>query len=203
MARINTALTFEFAFSSNGVAADGLTVTADIRNPAGTEVVTDGSCTAIGDGRYRYSMSSALNVALGNYSALGKCSDTALDQQHIPALIVVEEVDVSAAAVSAIAAAVGAGATDPDECEIYGYIRRNGEWAKDVVVTFQLLDAPVVADGATFWSQPEAVYTGADGKYSYTVPREKEFRVRINDSGVTKDLTAPDQASYNISELVA
>ena len=68
-------------FTASKVGKTGLTVTADIRNSAGTLQVTDGSATEIGSGLYIYTYTSATE---DDYTAGFKTADTSVDAQHVP-----------------------------------------------------------------------------------------------------------------------
>jgi hypothetical protein len=83
MVLLGQAIPFSAPFTSNGVGATGLTVTVDVWNAAGTEVVTGAAATEVGDGIYRYTLSSAQNTAEGDYHAIFKTTDGAVDQQHV------------------------------------------------------------------------------------------------------------------------
>ena len=84
------ALMFYAHFVETKVGKTGLTVTVDVyRN--GTEIVTGGSATEVGDGLYSYTLSSGSNNAEGEYICIFKTATSTVDQQHIPALWVVNK----------------------------------------------------------------------------------------------------------------
>jgi hypothetical protein len=85
----NNALRFVTFFSASKQGRTGLTVTVDVYSPAGSQIVTGGSASAIGGGLYSYVLSSSLVTAEGEYLAVFKTSDTTVDQQHLPSLWVV------------------------------------------------------------------------------------------------------------------
>jgi len=62
-----------------------LTVTIDIYDPSGSQIVTGGSATALGGGLYSYTLSSN-NSSEGEYAAIFKTTDSTVDSQHIPSL---------------------------------------------------------------------------------------------------------------------
>lgn len=102
--QLSNAIKFLAFFTSSKVGKTGLTVTVDVYNPAGTQVVTAGSATAIGEGLYAYTLSSVSVGAEGEYIAIFKTTDTTVDQQHIPSLWVVgrggvEHLDLNISAV--------------------------------------------------------------------------------------------------------
>lgn len=83
MVRLGDAIPFSAPYSANGVGATGLPVTVDVRNPAGTEIVTAAAATEVGDGLYSYTLSSNLNAAEGDYHAVFKTTDGSVDRQHV------------------------------------------------------------------------------------------------------------------------
>jgi len=86
-------ITFYAFFVASKTGKTGLTVTIDIwentRAGTATEIVTGGSATEIGDGLYKYRLTSSNVDAIGEYIAVFKTADTSVDQQHIPALWIV------------------------------------------------------------------------------------------------------------------
>jgi hypothetical protein len=98
-------------FVASKVGKTGLTVTADVFNAAGTQVVADGAASAVGGGLYRYTHTSA---TASDYLAVFKTADTTVDAQHVPALVN-ERLNNGfgdvLAAVAAVAASVWAYAT--------------------------------------------------------------------------------------------
>jgi hypothetical protein len=74
-----------YALISNGQGKTGLTVTVDIRNPAGTLIVAGGSATELGGGWYTYQLSGASVTTAGNYRATFKTTDSTV-MQHLPSL---------------------------------------------------------------------------------------------------------------------
>jgi hypothetical protein len=87
--RIGEALPFDAFYAASGVGKTGLTVTVDVFNPAGTQIVTGGSATETGGGFYRYTLSAGSVTTAGNYRAVFKTTDSTVDQKHQPALWVV------------------------------------------------------------------------------------------------------------------
>lgn len=87
------ALKFYAHFVESKVGKTGLTVTVDVyRN--GTEIVTAGNAVEVGDGLYSYELASGSNNAEGEYICIFKTATTSVDQQHIPALWVVNKAGV-------------------------------------------------------------------------------------------------------------
>jgi len=87
------AIKFYAFFVASKVGKTGLTVTIDVyRND--TEIVTAGSATEVGDGLYKYVLASGSVNAEGEYVAVFKTADTTVDQQHIPALWVIDKAGV-------------------------------------------------------------------------------------------------------------
>lgn len=87
-AALNESLTFLAAFTSAKTLKTGLTVTVDIYDEAGTEVVSDASATEQGtSGIYRYTHATA--DAIGVWSAVFSTTDASVDCKQVPAAIVV------------------------------------------------------------------------------------------------------------------
>ena len=81
-------------FTASKTGKTGLTVTVDVRNSAGTLVVTDGSASAIGGGLYGYTHTSA---TADDYTAVFKTADSTVDAQHVPSLVPVQLPRIDAA----------------------------------------------------------------------------------------------------------
>lgn len=86
-------ITFYAFYVASKVGKTGLTVTVDVwehtRTGTATEVVSGGSATEIGDGLYKYVLSSGSVDAVGEYIAVFKTADSTVDAQHLPALWIV------------------------------------------------------------------------------------------------------------------
>jgi hypothetical protein len=83
--QVSTSVKFLAFFTASKTGKTGLTVTIDIYNPSGTQIVTAGSAIALGGGLYSYTLSSD-NSSEGEYAAIFKTSDSTVDAQHIPSL---------------------------------------------------------------------------------------------------------------------
>jgi hypothetical protein len=83
--QVSTSVKFLAFYTANKQGKTGLTVTIDIYDPSGSQIVTAGSATALGGGLYSYVLSTN-NSAEGEYAAIFKTSDTTVDSQHIPSL---------------------------------------------------------------------------------------------------------------------
>lgn len=83
--QVSTSVKFLAFFTSSKQGKTGLTVTIDIYDPSGTQIVTGGSATAVGGGLYAYTLSSS-NSSEGEYAAIFKTTDSTVDSQHIPSL---------------------------------------------------------------------------------------------------------------------
>jgi len=97
--QVSTSVKFLAFFTASKQGKTGLTVTIDIFDPSGTQIVTGGSATALGGGLYAYTLSTN-NSAEGEYAAIFKTTDSTVDSQHIPSLWVlgragVENLDVA------------------------------------------------------------------------------------------------------------
>jgi hypothetical protein len=83
--QVSTSVKFLAFYTASKQGKTGLTVTIDIYNPSGTQIVTAGSATALGGGLYAYTLSTD-NSAEGEYAAIFKTTDSTVDAQHIPSL---------------------------------------------------------------------------------------------------------------------
>jgi len=83
--QVSTSVKFLAFFTASKQGKTGLTVTIDIYNPSGTQIVTAGSATALGGGLYSYTLSTD-NSSEGEYAAIFKTTDSTVDAQHIPSL---------------------------------------------------------------------------------------------------------------------
>jgi len=83
--QVSTSVKFLAFFTASKTGKTGLTVTIDIYDPSGSQIVTGGSATAIGGGLYSYTLSTN-NSAEGEYAAVFKTTDSTVDAQHIPSL---------------------------------------------------------------------------------------------------------------------
>jgi len=83
--QVSTSVKFLAFFTANTTGKTGLTVTIDIYNPSGSQIVTAGSATALGGGLYSYTLSTD-NSSEGEYAAIFKTTDSTVDAQHIPSL---------------------------------------------------------------------------------------------------------------------
>ena len=107
--QVSTSVKFVAFYTASKTGKTGLTVTVDIYNPSGSQIVTGGSATAIGGGLYSYTLSTN-NSAEGEYAAIFKTADSTVDAQHIPSLWVlgragVENLDASVSSRSTLTAA--------------------------------------------------------------------------------------------------
>lgn len=107
--QVSTSVKFLAFFTASKTGKTGLTVTIDIYDPSGTQIVTGGSATAIGGGLYSYTLSTN-NSAEGEYAAIFKTTDSTVDSQHIPSLWVlgragVENLDAAVSTRSTLTAA--------------------------------------------------------------------------------------------------
>jgi len=83
--QVSTSVKFLAFFTASKTGKTGLTVTIDIYNPSGTQIVTAGRATALGGGLYSYTLSTD-NSSEGEYAAIFKTTDSTVDSQHIPSL---------------------------------------------------------------------------------------------------------------------
>jgi hypothetical protein len=89
------ALNFYAFFVQDKVGTSDLTVTVDIYDGT-TDLVKTGATdvTEIGGGLYKYTLSSSDNTSEGELIAVFKTSTTDVDQQHIPAIWVIDKAGV-------------------------------------------------------------------------------------------------------------
>ena len=87
--QLNNSVKFMAFFTASKIGKTGITVTIDVFNPSGTKIVTDGSCTELGDGIYTYVLASTNTSSEGEYIAVFKTADTTVDMQNIPSLWVI------------------------------------------------------------------------------------------------------------------
>jgi len=83
--QVSTSVKFLAFYTASKQGKTGLTVTIDIYDPSGSQIVTGGSATAVGGGLYSYTLSSN-NSSEGEYAAIFKTTDSTVDSQHIPSL---------------------------------------------------------------------------------------------------------------------
>jgi hypothetical protein len=74
-------------FVASKTGATALAVTVDVRNSAGSAIVTGGTATEIGGGVYKYTYS---GTAADDYVAVFKTTDTTVDAKHVPSLVPVQ-----------------------------------------------------------------------------------------------------------------
>lgn len=96
--QLNQPLTFYAFYSASKQGVAGLTVTVDVyrvnTSAAATQVVTAGSATGVGGGLYLYQLAGGSVTVEGEYLCVFKTSSTSVDQQHIPAIWVVQKAGV-------------------------------------------------------------------------------------------------------------
>lgn len=82
---LSTSVKFVCFYTKDGASVTGLTVTADVRQPDGTEIVTAAAATEIGDGFYSYTLAGGSTGTEGEYLACFKTAGD-VDQAHLPSL---------------------------------------------------------------------------------------------------------------------
>lgn len=96
--QLNQPLTFYAFYSASKQGVAGLTVTVDVyrvnTSATATQVVTAGSATGVGGGLYLYQLAGGSVTVEGEYLCVFKTSSTSVDQQHIPAIWVVQKAGV-------------------------------------------------------------------------------------------------------------
>jgi hypothetical protein len=99
----NSVKFFAFFVASKVGKAGLLDVTVDVYNPAGAQIVIDGSAVEVGGGLYSYVLAFGSVTTEGEYTAIFKTADGDVDAQHLPSLWIVgragvENLDASIAA---------------------------------------------------------------------------------------------------------
>lgn len=96
--QVSNSLNFYAFYVASKQGVTGLTVTCDVykvdTSGSSTQLITAGSATAVGGGLYTYRLTSANTSGEGEYIAVFKTSSTTPDQQHIPAIWVVNKAGV-------------------------------------------------------------------------------------------------------------
>ena len=82
--QLNQPITFEAFYVAAQVGKTGLTVTVDVYQPDGTQIVTAAAATPTGGGLYRYPLANPAYT--GGYRAIFHTTDTTVDQRDIPSL---------------------------------------------------------------------------------------------------------------------
>ena len=179
------ALKFLAYFVASKQGKTGLTVTCDVRNPAGTLVQTGASATEIGGGLYSYTLSSGSVTSEGEFTAIFKTSDTTVDQQHLPSLWVVGK-----AGVENLDAAVSTrnATTPPTTAAIRSELDTNS-------TKLQKLDANISTRATPDDLEVTLVAAAGEGSESYTcVSTEDEELLE----GVSVWITTGDNPSTNV-----
>ena len=83
--KTSTSVKFLAFYTASKAGATGLTVTVDVYDPAGTKIVDAGNASELAGGIYTYTLA-ASNSSAGEYVAIFKTTDSAVDAQHIPSL---------------------------------------------------------------------------------------------------------------------
>ncbi|MBK8023528.1 MAG: hypothetical protein IPK19_19365 [Chloroflexi bacterium] len=83
--QVGNAITFLAFYTAEGVGADGLAVTVDVRRGSAT-VISGAAAAEIGGGLYSYTLASGSVTNEALYTAVFKTTSTAVDQKHLPAL---------------------------------------------------------------------------------------------------------------------
>ncbi|MCO5071155.1 MAG: hypothetical protein M9944_08115 [Rhizobiaceae bacterium] len=84
--QLSTAVKFLAFYTEEKIGKTGLAVTVDVRGHDGSEIVTAGAATEIGDGLYSYTLSGGSTGNEGTYIAIFKTATDTVDQMHIPSL---------------------------------------------------------------------------------------------------------------------
>lgn len=83
--KTSTSVKFMAFYTASKAGATGLTVTVDVYDPAGTQIVTAANASELAGGLYTYTLSSS-NSSAGEYVAIFKTTDANVDAQHVPSL---------------------------------------------------------------------------------------------------------------------
>jgi hypothetical protein len=176
--QVSTSVKFLAFFSASKQGKTGLTVTIDIYNPSGTQIVTAASATAIGGGLYSYTLSTN-NSAEGEYAAIFKTTDATVDAQHIPSLWVLGRAGVENLDAATSSRLAGASYTAPTAAPTVTAIRQeidaNSTQLSAIKAKTNALPASPAATGdipteseiaAEVWAKPttELTITGSIGE---------------------------------------
>ncbi len=77
---------FEAFYTVGGVAKIGLSVTVNVRDPTGVQIVTGAAATEVGDGFYTYTLAASQATTAGTYRARFLTGDGTVDQKELPAI---------------------------------------------------------------------------------------------------------------------
>ena len=91
--QIGNALIFYAFYSTLGIGQAGLTVTADVYKN-GASLLSDQAASEVGGGLYKYTLASGSVDTEGEYIVIFKTATISVDQQHLPALWVVQKAGV-------------------------------------------------------------------------------------------------------------
>ncbi len=176
--QVSTSVKFLAFFTASKQGKTGLTVTVDIYDPSGSQIVTGGSATAIGGGLYSYVLSTS-NSSEGEYAAIFKTSDSTVDSQHIPSLWVLGRAGVENLDTATSSRLAGASYTAPTAAPTVTAIRQeidaNSTQLAAIKVKTNALPASPAATGdipteteiaAEVWAKPttELTITGSIGE---------------------------------------
>jgi len=121
--QVSNSVKFLAFYTASKQGKTGLTVTVDIYDPSGSQIVTGGSATAIGGGLYSYTLSTN-NSAEGEYAAVFKTTDSTVDSQHIPSLWVLGRAGVENLDAATSSRLAGASYTAPTPAPTVTAIRQ-------------------------------------------------------------------------------
>ncbi len=147
-------------YTEGGVNKTGLTVTITvyevIRDGTKTEVVTDGACTEVGDGLYRYLLASGTVDAAAEYVAVFHTATDTVDAQDIPAMWVIDragteklDTGITLADDAITAASLKADAITEITDDIFAEVIENSLSYKQVIQVMAAVLAGKVTGGAT------------------------------------------------------
>jgi len=176
--QVSNSVKFLAFFTASKQGKTGLTVTIDIYNPSGSQIVTAASATAIGGGLYSYTLSTN-NSAEGEYAAIFKTTDATVDAQHIPSLWVLGRAGVENLDAATSSRLAGASYTAPTAAPTVTAIRQeidaNSTQLSAIKAKTNALPASPAATGdipteseiaAEVWAKPttELTITGSIGE---------------------------------------
>jgi hypothetical protein len=188
--QVSNSVKFLAFFSASKQGKTGLTVTVDIYDPSGSQIVTGGSATAIGGGLYSYVLSTS-NSAEGEYAAVFKTTDSTVDAQHIPSLWVLGRAGVENLDAATSTRLPSSGYTAPANSDISAIKSKTDSLPSDPADQ-SLLEAAIAGVTAPSAS---AVATAVRSELSVELARV--------DAAVSSRAVAGDIPSANISAIKA
>jgi hypothetical protein len=161
--QVSNSVKFLAFYTASKQGKTGLTVTIDIYDPSGSQIVIGGSATAIGGGLYSYTLSTN-NSAEGEYAAVFKTTDSTVDSQHIPSLWVLGRAGVENLDTATSSRLAGSAYTAPANSDIAAIKSKTDALPASPAATGDIPTESEIA--AEVWAKPttELTITGSIGE---------------------------------------